>query len=410
MEQEIKVSVIIPIYNGEKSLRCCLDSVLNQSLKEIEVLCCDDGSIDNTQLILEEYSQRDERLIVFHQNNLGAGSARNKCLEVVKGEYVCFLDADDKYYSKNALEILYKKSVENQALASCGFMKMLKNGKVTDWYYFRDLITGEKEEFVEFKKYQLDMYFTCYLIKTEVIKNNNIVFPSFKVYEDPPFLIQCLDVAQKVLIVPVEFYLYILNEKKDFFNRERTNDMVKGLKWQLEFALSHGYERVAANVIRYMNTAYAGYIVQNMKENNFELLQSLIEINALMDKDNIVLDVLKIMLPSMENINFDVKKFLYIVEKYSLQNCKLVIYGAGKVGLNCIEAIMGKEDVKLVAWIDEYKKGRKEKEIWIEGIERLIGKNYDYLLIAIEDKMIAERVKKELMAVGVEGKKILFWE
>lgn len=106
-----KVSVIIPIYNAEKYLRDCLDSVVNQTLKEIEVICVDDGSTDSSLRIAKEYSERDSRVKVFSQKNSSAGAARNKGLSYATGEYLSFLDADD-FFELHMLEETYNKASE----------------------------------------------------------------------------------------------------------------------------------------------------------------------------------------------------------------------------------------------------------------------------------------------------------
>ena len=108
----IKVSVIIPIFNVEKYLKKSLDSVVNQTLKEIEIIAIDDGSTDNSLNILKEYQNTDDRIIIFEQENKGPGEARNLALNHVKGEYVFFLDSDD-WIELNTLEKLYNNAIEN---------------------------------------------------------------------------------------------------------------------------------------------------------------------------------------------------------------------------------------------------------------------------------------------------------
>jgi len=90
-----KVSVIIPVYNSEKYLRECLDSVVNQSLREIEIICIDDGSTDKSVDILEEYRKIDKRILIIKQNHLYAGVARNTGIKIAKGKYLFFMDSDD---------------------------------------------------------------------------------------------------------------------------------------------------------------------------------------------------------------------------------------------------------------------------------------------------------------------------
>ena len=95
MKENIKVSVIIPMYNAREHVRECLDSLINQTLKEIEIICVNDGSTDDTQSILEEYAKKDERIVILNQENLYAGVARNNGMNHASGEYLIFLDADD---------------------------------------------------------------------------------------------------------------------------------------------------------------------------------------------------------------------------------------------------------------------------------------------------------------------------
>jgi glycosyltransferase involved in cell wall biosynthesis len=109
-----KVSVIIPVYNTEKYLRQCLDSVVNQTLKEIEIICVDDGSTDGSLDILREYEKADDRVVVLTQENLNAGAARNKGLKIAAGQYLSFLDADD-FFELDMLEKAYAKAVDSKA-------------------------------------------------------------------------------------------------------------------------------------------------------------------------------------------------------------------------------------------------------------------------------------------------------
>jgi len=110
----MKLSVIIPVYNKEKYLRQCLDSVLDQGLKELEVIAVDDGSTDSSGAILDEYARRDPRIKAVHQKNQGAGPARNTGLELAAGDYIFFLDADD-FLSENRLLPAYEYAVSHDA-------------------------------------------------------------------------------------------------------------------------------------------------------------------------------------------------------------------------------------------------------------------------------------------------------
>ena len=93
----IKVSIIIPIYNAEKHLEECLESCIHQTLEEIEIICVNDGSTDDTEIMLNRYAFKHDKIIILKQQNQGAGSARNLGMKYVRGEFIAFMDSDDYY-------------------------------------------------------------------------------------------------------------------------------------------------------------------------------------------------------------------------------------------------------------------------------------------------------------------------
>ena len=113
MNNTPKVSVIIPVYNVEKYLQKCLDSVINQTYKNLEIICVDDGSPDNSGGILDAYAQNDSRIIVIHQENAGVSAARNRGLDAATGEYIAFVDSDDVGWNLNVTNSQSRKWREN---------------------------------------------------------------------------------------------------------------------------------------------------------------------------------------------------------------------------------------------------------------------------------------------------------
>ena len=111
--KKIIASIIIPVYNAEEYLSQCINSVINQTLKEIEIICVDDGSEDNSLAILEKFSQLDSRIVVKHQSNSGAGAARNCGLKFAKGKYLTFLDADDFFEAQMIEDCVEKMDKDN---------------------------------------------------------------------------------------------------------------------------------------------------------------------------------------------------------------------------------------------------------------------------------------------------------
>ena len=94
---DFRVSVIVPVYNAEDTIRNCLDDITGQTLRETEIICVDDGSSDASVSILEEYRRKDNRIKIIRQENQGAGAARNTGMKEAQGDYLCFLDSDDRF-------------------------------------------------------------------------------------------------------------------------------------------------------------------------------------------------------------------------------------------------------------------------------------------------------------------------
>lgn len=185
-----KISVIIPVYNVEEYLSECLDSVINQTLKDIEIICIDDGSTDTSGKILDEYALKDERIKVIHQTNQGPGAARNRGLECITGEYVAFMDADDYYGEENYYETLYGIAKESDADAVKGL--------------YQDIDTGYKgyqinEKIEENKNYFIIEYLSA-IFRRDLIVANNIRFPELRDMEDPVFTLRFSSKANTIKV------------------------------------------------------------------------------------------------------------------------------------------------------------------------------------------------------------------
>lgn len=144
-EHSIEVSVIVPVYNSEQYLRKCLDSIVGQTLRNIEIICIDDGSTDDSLSILLEYAAEDNRMIVLEQQNQYAGVARNHGMKVASGKYLMFWDSDD-YYDVAALEKMYRRSEEDRAdICVCGGKRFYEGSQrevVAPAYLRMDRIQG----------------------------------------------------------------------------------------------------------------------------------------------------------------------------------------------------------------------------------------------------------------------------
>ena len=123
-----KISVIVPVYNVEKFIRRCLDSIINQTMKDLEIILVDDGSTDNSGVICDEYAKLDNRITVIHKENGGVSSARNRGLDIATGEWIAFVDSDD-YIDNKMYEILYTNAEKNNCdISVCYFEYINQKG------------------------------------------------------------------------------------------------------------------------------------------------------------------------------------------------------------------------------------------------------------------------------------------
>lgn len=220
-----KVSIIVPIYNVEKYLDRCMQSLLNQTLKDIEIIMVDDGSPDICPKMCDEYAKRDERVKVIHKKNGGLGYARNSGLEIATGEYVAFVDSDD-YVELDMYEKLYETAKKHEVdVVYCGFKKEFSPNrymeiKECDDYQEFD-ITKDKSLVLDFiaappyhkGEYVHDMSVWHSVYRHSVIKDNGLAFISERDYasEDIPFQIDFLNHCHKVAFIPNFFYVYCYN-------------------------------------------------------------------------------------------------------------------------------------------------------------------------------------------------------
>ena len=204
--ENVKISVVMPVYNASDYLRPALDSVVHQTLTDIELICVDDGSTDNSLSIIKEYQQTDERIRILTENNAGPSIARNKGMARARGEYVIFLDADD-FYDETLLEKLYNLAEEEKLdIAVCKF-DIYNNRKAK----FEDNIKSDHGEiFVEAgvvsKNDYPDVILSCTtgyvwnkLFRREFLVEKEIAFDEeLRVFEDTHFVVTALSLADRV--------------------------------------------------------------------------------------------------------------------------------------------------------------------------------------------------------------------
>ena len=218
---KIKVSVIVPVFNVEEYLSTSLDSILNQTLKDIEIICINDGSTDASLDILENYAKKDARIKIISKKNEGQGIARNIGLDNAQGEFIAFVDSDD-FIKEDMLEKSYKKSVSKNLDLVMYKVSSFDNEthEINDnlWYYSLKCFDGfEKEIFnnSNTKKFTHLISVTPFnkLYKRSFIEKNNIRFPDKYIFEDEVFFYNVYLKAKRISLIDENLYYYRTNRK-----------------------------------------------------------------------------------------------------------------------------------------------------------------------------------------------------
>lgn len=208
----VKVSVIIPSYNSAKFLKKTISSVYNQTLNEIEVICVDDGSTDNSLKVLKRLQRKYSSLKVISQKNQGPGMARNNALKIAKGEYVAFLDSDDIFIDEDSLKEMYdfaKKENLNMISANLSFVDKKYNIKKDNHHYENgDYCYFDEYCIISPFEYGIPYGFTKAIFNLDFLKSNNIKFPDYPSGEDPIFLAKIFANLSQIGGVPLTIYGY----------------------------------------------------------------------------------------------------------------------------------------------------------------------------------------------------------
>lgn len=277
-KRTVKISVIIPVYNAQTYLQNCLDSILQQTLYDIEVICIDDGSTDNSLSILLLNMKMDDRVVVFKQENQGAGVARNKGLKLASGEFVAFMDADDFYYKNTVLEQLYDTAKRNKAKICGGNFAILENKevKVNSTIYFAE------NRFVKYEEFQEDYGYTSYIFELDMLLSDNIFFPEYKRFQDPPFFVKAMIKAGTFFAICDVIYVYRFIPSHVKWNEEKISDLIRGITDCIEMSNNHKLAKLHYQSVMRLESSYSARIL-NYSNNNPDIIRLLVNAEEKID-------------------------------------------------------------------------------------------------------------------------------
>ncbi len=240
MEKDL-ISVIVPVYKVEEYLNRCVDSIINQTYKNLEIILVDDGSPDNCGKICDEYAKLDKRIKVIHKKNGGLSDARNAGLSVAKGKYIGFVDSDD-YISENMYEILYKELVKNKAdISICKYI-YFKN-KIPEFTTDYEITSYTNKEaileLIKIKQRKIQDYAWNKLYKRKLFKK--IRYPKNFVFEDIGTTYLLFYEAKKIINIDCILYAYYDNSNSITSNKNPKNisDIIEMTTQRSKFLLKN---------------------------------------------------------------------------------------------------------------------------------------------------------------------------
>lgn len=373
------VSIVIPIYNSQNYLRKCLTSICNQSLSDIEIICVNDGSTDDSLRILEEYAVKDSRIRIINKDNGGLVSARKTGVAIAQGQYVGYVDSDD-WIEPNMYEILYIQATETNAdLVTCGYY--LEGNYTTEHldtveegFYEGKLLTKLRNNTI----YKLDKQETglrgglwCKLFKREIIQSAQMKIPNeISMAEDKMCLLTAILECTSVYVLKRPLYHWVIHSTSmSHENKANTSYLMK-----------------INEVYKYLTSLYSHLNFTDTMRNQAEIY---------------IVELLTLGINS--RMGFKNKNLLRI-DPYWLDyipvNARIITYGGADLLEQYKIQLKQRSDIMII----------RDLGFDLPGREELNTYDYDYILITIKNRFKADSIRNEFISLGVEEKKILWFE
>lgn len=317
------ISVIVPIYNVENYLRKCVDSIINQTYKNLEIILVDDGSPDNCGKICNEYAQHDSRVKVIHKENGGLSDARNAGIDMAEGEYLAFVDSDD-YIAEDMIEKLYKQLMkDNSDMSLCSFKYFDESGdeilsRMDDSPIKNEIITGEQAVNKLLENNPWYFVVACNkLYKKELFRG--IRFPKGKIHEDEFVVHHLFYRCAKISCIsePLYHYLQRRNSISNGTVSVKRLDLIEAMYDRALFALEKGLNNIVYASVALMAERLSNFIPNdeaslNRKKELYKLYLktiSLLKTDGLNFKRKIIICITKLY-----------PQFLLLIKKHRRRN------------------------------------------------------------------------------------------
>lgn len=386
MRQYILLSIIVPIYNVEKYLQQCIESLISQTYSKIEIILVNDGSSDNCGAICDKYKILDKRIVVIHKENGGLVSARKAGMQIAKGEYIGFVDGDD-WVEPQMYEDMMQNAVKyNVDVVAAGHKEEL-DGNVVEILY-NNLPCGyySKDDLVKnvypkmlctgiFSQFGVFSYLWNKIFRKDIIFNNQMdVDDRIFMAEDAACTYPTLLSANNVYITDSAFYRY--RQRVDSMVKAREIDNTELVRYNILY--NHLYRKFKTSV-------HASFLIPQL---NLFLL-SLLTVRS--------------------GLNFDNNGKLNELFAYGdvPPGSKILVCGAGTFGQHLVKRIQSGNEFNLVGWVDNLYQMYNNLGLAVESMVQVNKLIYDYVLVAFIDENNANNIKNRLLNYGVQSDKIL---
>lgn len=403
--QQVKqlVSIIVPIFKVERYLQQCIDSICSQTYAQLEILLIDDGSPDRCGKICDSNAMKDSRIKVVHKENGGLSSARNVGIDLARGEYIAFVDADDTIHPK-FIEILVELCRQYDCdIAQCdylvvteGSVKLPLNPKQSICLYNNRQVIHELSSGNNNVKYSI----AC----NKLYKNklfDNLRYPLSRIHEDEFTTYLLLWKAKKIVVTNQYLYYYfrrVTSITGKQFSIKRL-DALDALRERLDFLKKNNFREEYVDTLKTMLYLIDKYC---------KLLKSIAECEniykkLLKEKDRIIEQFPGVLEKKNEQI---------LSDDQIKQNCeypvksKVVIYGAGNWGKQFYQWINKTRQGVVVGWVDNRWYAFQDTEYPVSPIDSVLKIEFDYILVAIKNRTVQKEIFENLVFWGVPEKKI----
>lgn len=366
------ISVIIPVYNVEAYLECCLESIINQSYKKMEIILIDDASTDNSGEICDQYAKKDSRIIVFHNpQNMGVVYTRSIGFQYAHGDYISCVDADDWIDLDAYLHIVDKIHKHSPDAVLFGFYKEYQgcSEEMKEQLEKGLYKTNELSEYIQIDSFFYTPFITQTLwnkvFKRDLVKKHELIVPrDMNMFEDAVLTYLCLSETETICIMDNCFYHYRSRKGSAVFleNEKNYNSCVSGVK-----VLSEAFQK---NIFSNSKTKhlFLDFIFYNL-------------LSCSPDK-----------LFSSYNLDGDLL-FLKFREKK-----RIIIYGKGSIGTKLYEIIRQNPNYDLISWMDQSDKHQ---------LVKLDKASYDFVLVAVGNARIVCHIRDSLQELEIPREKIV---